>query len=161
MEKFTVRVESGKKITVQAYELKYCVGKSEEQRITCDSIEGDLFEQVDNPDGTISLKCNSNDKYVSVMEKDKTMKCVGQQIGDAEKFKVEFVDDSKQNQGKPPSQDQGKSPTTGDQGKSPSQDQKQPEVPKSPDQKQPDAPTTGDRGKPPSQDQKQSDQVGF
>lgn len=100
-ERFRVEV-SDARVSLQASHKQYCTAKGDPtQVISCNKDQrtnNELFEKKDNEDGTISLLCTTNRKYVSVSEKDRTLQCVGDKIGDKEKFRVGVIDGDKTGQ---------------------------------------------------------------
>ncbi|KAI6169966.1 hypothetical protein M3Y97_01168900 [Aphelenchoides bicaudatus] len=70
---------------------KYCSSEDSKEAMHCNRDvvqEWELFEKVDNSDGTVSFKC-SNNKYMSSQNGLKPMDCTGDKIAEWEKFRIE------------------------------------------------------------------------
>ncbi|KAI6170359.1 hypothetical protein M3Y97_01162200 [Aphelenchoides bicaudatus] len=80
------------KVVLKGKDNRFCSVK-EDSRVRCESEKPEnmeLFERVDNADGTVSFKC-ANGKILSSQNGEKPMDCTGVQYADWEKFKI--VDD--------------------------------------------------------------------
>ncbi|KAI6170379.1 hypothetical protein M3Y97_01159400 [Aphelenchoides bicaudatus] len=77
------------KVVLKGKDNRFCSVK-EDSRVRCESEKPEnmeLFERVDNADGTVSFKC-ANGKILSSQNGEKPMDCTGVQYEDWEKFKI-------------------------------------------------------------------------
>jgi hypothetical protein len=107
-DQFKVGSTGDIRISLQTKQNQYCSGADQtKQTIACNKAKqtnDELFTKTDNEDGSISFKCTSNEKFVTMSKSDKILKCDGAKPEDAEKFQVTVVDESKN----PPAKDDSK-----------------------------------------------------